>query len=56
MVEDREMVKIEYLKLVLQSYASHNSISHDIPGLTEVFLGEPTSHVSWFFIKLEEFP
>lgn len=55
MVEDREMVKIKYLKLVLESYLSHNSVADDVPGLREVFPRKLTSHMNQFFVKLEEF-
>ena len=45
-VEDEEIVKIKYLKLILQGNLSHNSIADDIIGLGKIFPQNPTSHTN----------
>ena len=55
MVEDGEMIKIEYLKMIVQCNVCHNSIAYDILGLRKVFPGKPTTHMHRFLIKFDEF-
>ena len=42
--EDEEIVKLKYLKLILQGNLSHNSIADDIARLGKIFSQKPTLH------------
>ena len=46
MVKDGEIVKLKYLKIILQGDLSHNSIADDIAGLRKIFPQKPTSHTN----------
>ena len=55
MVEDGEMVEMNYLKMILEGNIPYNRIEDDVPGLTKVFPRKPTTHSNHSSLNLKNF-